>query len=335
MIFKKQFTDSERIKWQNTLNKMFIQTGSDKLGMAFATLIGGDQFRRFDANIDRTKTYDDIIICSPIPKMAPSEPFNLCVKEQARYILSVIEKYSLTPYLMYSGGLDSTCTFYALVNEGVEFNVVFNQGSYNEYPKLGQELLDKKFKKVNPIFVKNDEFTLPEHADQNADSLYITGEIGDQTFGHMEMCTVDYETRQLLIEDAVDKGFFPTDVYQATVNSVRKILSGEITLSEYFWAVNFIFKYQDVLLRKGAQGLRYYGPKQNTIHFFDTDKFQLYALNNYKKNCKFIKKTEYKMELKQYIFEQNGDNEYFKNKTKEGSFFSGAYSTPVDTFILN
>ena len=304
---------------------MFVCRGPEPLGVDFYNTFGGDFYRTFDGYIDRSKVHHDLMICETIPEMAPCKSFETCMKEQAHYIKELVNEHSLNPYLMFSGGIDSTGVLYALINAGLEFNVVFNQGSINENPKVAQDLLDKKFRGVNPILCNNGEVTFPEHPKANPDAFYITGEIGDQTFGSEGMYKFDYDTRQLPVEEAVDKGLVPRELFNVTIDSVNKIIPDKLTLSEYLWAANFIFKYQDVLLRCGAVGLSSYGPKQNAIHFYNSTNFQLYSMNSYRENSNFVRQADYKMPLKEYIYKNNSDKYYLENKIKEGSFHRGAY----------
>ncbi len=322
-MFKPQFTEEETIKWKNTLERLYVHTGPDELGMEFFTLMSGPKERTFAANVDRTRTYDDIIVCTTIPEKEASLSFNECAADQAKNIHAIVKEHSLTPYLLWSGGLDSTGALYALLDEGIKFNVIFDQTSYDEYPKVAQQLLNNEMENATPLFITNREITFPNHAEVNKDALYLTGDMGDQTFG--TAAKSDYVTKMLPIETCVDRHMISQELYEATAPSIAKLIKNP-TLSEFLWGLSFIFKYQDAQLRIGAMGLSCYGPKQNTIHFFDTDNFQLYNLNNYKENCSFINPVNYKLPLKQYIYEHDGDEEYFKNKTKEGSYLIGAYA---------
>lgn len=316
--FRKSLTPEEQIKWENALKSVFEQPGYNYLSRYLHKLIGGNYSTPFDKIIDRTKTYDDMLIYSPIPPMAPSKSFEECMVEQAQHIKRSAAEHNLTPYLMWSGGLDSTGALYALINEGMHFNVLFEQQSCDEYPKVAQEILDHKFEGVTPIFSKPGDIIFPKHARENQNALYITGEMGDTVFGpDWPKSYFDYETRTLLADDYVDK-FVPRCLYNATISSVSKI-APDPTLGELLWALSFIYKWHKVLTRVLILDLRGFGPDQNTIHFFDTPNFQLYAMNNYKESCNFVKDTECKMALRQYIFDQNGDQEYFDTKCKKNS----------------
>ncbi len=321
--FKPQFTAEEQVRWRRTLEQLYVHKGPDDLGLAMFNLIGGIKERTFSAHVDRTKTYNDIIVCSPIPEMAPAKTFNECVANRARKIHAVIKEHSLTPYLMWSGGLDSTGVLYALLDEGVKFNVIFDQTGRNEYPKVAQQLLNNEIENATAVF-NYGNLTFPEHPRENKTALYLTGEIGDQTFGSEGMAKFDYEAKQTPVVDCIGK-LISRDLYEATAQSISKVIISP-TWSEYLWALSFIYKYQDVQLRIGAMGLSSFGPKQNTFHFFNDDEFQLYTLNNYKENCSFANRVDYKLPLKKYILAQNGDEEYFSHKTKEGSYLIGAYS---------
>ncbi len=325
MQFRQHCTNEEASKWQNTLNQVYTTTGPDNLGQEFVHLMGGFAATKkaFTDNVDRTKTYDDIFACSPLPQFAANKSFDRCMAEQAKTIHSIIKEHSLSLYLMWSGGLDSTGVFYAFINEGIQFNVIFDQNSYNEYPKLAQELIDRKFDGVTPMFSDNN-ITFPKHMEENSGALYITGEIGDQIFGwEGDMFRWDYATRQLPIEDCIGKHISPA-LYEATSPSISTIVNYP-TWAEYLWAMGFIYKYHKVVTRIYRAKLIPAGPAQNVISFFNTDEFQLYALNNYKENCRFIKETDYKSPLRTYILNNNQDENYTNTKIKISSLSASSF----------
>ena len=80
---------------------------------------------------------------------------------------------------------------------------------------------------------------------------------------------------------------------------------------------NFIFKYQEVQVRTFRKlGLNAIGENINAIHFYDNLEFQSWAIRNYKKNGTQTIHGLYKRDYKQYIFDCNGDEDYFINKKK-------------------
>ena len=70
------------------------------------------------------------------------------------------------------------------------------------------------------------------------------------------------------------------------------------------------------------------GDNKNTFHFYNTEKFQQWAMSNYKENCSYVKDTEYKMPFKDKIFEFTGDKDYHDFKKKEPSLKFSFYYAP-------
>ena len=63
-------------------------------------------------------------------------------------------------------------------------------------------------------------------------------------------------------------------------------------------------------------GMVQYGESKNVVHFFDTEMFQQYAMSHYEENCAYVEDYEYKQAFKNWIYTQNGDEEFRKYKLK-------------------
>ena len=86
------------------------------------------------------------------------------------------------------------------------------------------------------------------------------------------------------------------------------------------WAWAFMVKYQYCQVRCHEQyNIAPYPPLSNAFHFFDTPNFQRWAVTNQDEINSWQEIPEYKMTLKQFIYEQNGDKEWRDNKLKTPS----------------
>lgn len=306
--------------WKDTLSYMFsIQINNETL-IKFSVLL---DIGRYNA-IDRTNVSNVIpvtTICTPLLD-SENNKINMVIKKRGVEIMLTYHE----PILMWSGGIDSTTAFYSLLETKMPFNVLFNANSIKEYPYLGNLILNNKIPNVKAMYV-DDTFKLLTYIRNNPNARFITGEIGDQLFGSNIITNYDDKVKNTLLASCLE--LVDNDILELVTSSIMKALNitdvKSLTLSEYFWAINFIFKYQTVQLRVANMGLRAFGDTPNCKHFFDTKDFNSYAIANYKTNNYFISDTLYKLPLKEYIFSQNGDDEYLKNKTKHRSLRETKY----------
>lgn len=232
-----------------------------------------------------------------------------------------------TPYLMLSGGIDSTLVFYALLQMDIPFTVASDSNAFMEYPYLFEKILKNEFNQVTLCRLKENSF---KYLANNKKILFVTGEIGDQIMGSMVTLKFPYEERQMLLSEAININLFdkisiikyPGNISEDAVEYFHCALEwlnktkDTCTVSEFLWALNFIYKYTFVIYRLYAFNMIQYGEDKNAYHFFDTEKFQQYAMSHYKVNCNFKRQREYKQEFKNWIYSQNNDEQYRTHKVK-------------------
>ena len=246
--------------------------------------------------------------------------------------------------LLWSGGIDSTLVFCALVNHKVPFTVYMDERSIQEYPMLAKKIMDGEFKGVKYREMSERGLIDLLKIVERKHHYFVTGEIGDQLTGSMITMRYPYEERNMLMKDVIATDHFCKPytiprmhefipiledgkngtemVCEYIKDTIYKFLGTDesnTTLSEFLWGLNFIFKYMLVMLRLYQVGLYFEGDKKNTFHFFNTEKFQQWAMWNYKENCAYVKDTDYKMPFKEYIYDFTGDPIYRDNKLKEPS----------------
>jgi hypothetical protein len=276
--------------------------------------------------VDRTKTFigsKEYKIVSPVPSMQKTEDFNTLIAARADYIRTITK--DRTVVLMWSGGLDSTCAFYALVAAGVPFHMHINHHAIGEHPKLAAEILAGQFPLVTAEYVYTGFLGMPHDKDfefrkfieDTPNLLVITGEIGDQLFGSVKGYCRSFETRQKPYEYVV-----PGEVQEILDPTVLTFLNkpkASITYAEWVWAINFTCKYQDVLLRMGMLWrLLPVPPLSNVLHFYDDENLQRWAMNHYEENAMYEQAT-YKLAIRNYLRTQGCDENYCATKIKDGS----------------
>jgi hypothetical protein len=272
-------------------------------------------------------------VLEPVPEGTTPYSFTQCVEAAAEEYVTRCKNKKIV--LMWSGGLDSTCAFYALIKTGVKFTCQVNHHSMNEFPLLAAEILSGKYPNVEPQYVitgfggidqphPQHEFDFTKYLKDNPDVVIMTGECGDQVFGSaVSVCRSD-TTRQSVYTDVVNPNI--VDQLDPTVLAFLNKPKDKITFAQWAWAVNFCCKWQNVCIRMGMSwGLFPGDPYSNVIHFFNTPDFQRWSMKNYEFNCMHQQKYTYKLELRKYLISQGCNQEYAKTKIKEGSLCRVAY----------
>jgi hypothetical protein len=227
-----------------------------------------------------------------------------------------IEKIKAHPLkdvvLLWSGGIDSTLVFYALVAAGIEFSVGMSLSSVKEYPMLADQIQRDVATTGSRMFPKllSYEFIreMPEGFLDN--KLIITGEIGDQLVGSVQMLNYTDQQRHMPYDEVLN-----TNEYGLFDNVIKTLVNTDsLTLGEFLWGMNFVFKYHDVLDR--ISNKPFFGTNSVAFNFFDSIPFQVWSMSNYKQNANFDRQTNYKKVYKQYIYDANNDEMYFKYKRK-------------------
>jgi hypothetical protein len=233
---------------------------------------------------------------------------------------------------MYSGGIDSSaiiCSLLAACNKTDlrEFVVVgLSETSIKENPSLYKNYIVKNFERVS-----SNRFN---YYIGHPDYIIVNGEGNDQLFGSdlIHGLTHRFGSNILntkrsdgVIYDCFNNGDIPTTVCNKFLEIFNKATAAAPipieTVFHYFWWINFHFKWQNVYLRmlpNIQQDNVKVIPNDNYFSFFQTDKFQLWTLNNTDRLVKDTWKS-YKYVAKEFIYSVNPDPEYRDRKAKFGS----------------
>lgn len=266
-----------------------------------------------------------------------SASFEECCERRALQLENAIEKQNCPLYLMWSGGIDSTC---ALVSIWKFFKpetlsrvrILLTKASVGEYPWLFKNV-------VAPGFTM-----LPSNQNLERllrDGVVVTGELGDQIFGS------DWVKKALDLfgpgahrkpyRDVVPR-LFETVAGEADRHGMFERLepiAGEapfpiVTTFDFLWWLNFSQKWQHVKFRQMIF-YRFKNPRaaaERTFHFFDTPDFQVWSLRNHDRKIgdDWI---SYKEPAKRFIVRHTGDADYM-SKIKVGSLIGVVRQNPLN-----
>jgi len=250
----------------------------------------------------------------------------ICI-ERAEQLVSHSRNTGKPIVILYSGGIDSTTVVisFILANNKDNIFVALNTQSIRENPKFYYENIRGKFRLVPS------EQTLDL---LDGSCIMIGGEFNDQLFGSdiykkiIDLYGFDYLMRPCNEKNITD--FFISvgmSVYNAKI--WFDLINKQIKLSnlceiecvkDFFWWLNFCFKWQSVYCRIIARSAdsKIINKKFLDTHyhqFFMTEDFQKWSMLNPDK--KIIDSWfNYKITAKQFIFEYTRDQEYFNTKVK-------------------
>jgi len=296
------------------------------------TLYGG----KWAFPIDRTGTITTPIrnvSLFPIPKFRTfTKSYEEVCNDRAREILGNAEKRGVTIYVLYSGGIDSTCLLVSLLKQATaqqkkKIVVLLSHESIAENRCFYEEHIRGKLRVESSIMFMNL---------LGGDDILLSAELNDQVLGTDVVSQMISRYGSSVIHKPYDRGQVVA-TYGTTLNGDMETASFYVDLFErirdaapvpietnfeFLWWVNFTTKWQACL----AYVLLFTPPRNartvtkdyletRFIAFFNTDEFQLWSMNNLDKR---IQDTwaSYKWIAKQVIYDYTKDAEYRDHKTK-------------------
>ncbi len=226
--------------------------------------------------------------------------------------------------VLWSGGIDSTVALVALIQTAKvtsQFNVFCNLNSINENPALYAMLLQNK-----KVSFKNSSI-MPRQTSMQL----ITGELGDQIFGSDLLFkivnTLGFSQLHVDFDVVLPKVFkmrCGEELGQTLYERYRPIIEEAPfklkTAFDFIWWWNLTQKWQSVKFRKNCL----LNSQISTLHFFESDNFQLWSVNNHSRKIKDSVQS-YKMPAKEFIFEFDKNSDYLLQKRKYGSPFGNKF----------
>lgn len=303
--------------------------------------------------VDRTGTVTmpvNTLSLFPIPKLRPfAKTFEELCDERAIQVLADAEKLSATMYVLYSGGIDSTCLLVSLLKHATpqqkeNIVVLLSHDSIAENPRFYDEHIRGKLRAGSSISfterIGEDCYLLSaEHNDMV---------MGSEKIGKMMTLYGPESIHQPYDRDMV-AGLFSTALsgdammghfYVDLFERIRDAAPVPVeTNMDFLWWSNFVVKWQScfhyILLftppRNAHKVTQEYLDKR-FISFYNTDEFQLWSMSNPDKRIKDTWKS-YKWVCKDIIYKYNKDAEYRDNKTKKGSLLPLIGFNPPFRFI--
>jgi len=255
-----------------------------------------------------------------------------CCDKRAKELIELAEATGKKLCVFYSGGIDSTAVVVSLlkiatVEQRKLIVVMMSWESYVENKRFYDEFICNKLK------------VIPSHDFINTigDDRYIciTAEGNDQLFGswYMKRIVINFGEKHIheaTTDDNLMKYMhyegnttFQTENYVRLLKLVASKSPVELdTMSKFLWWINLTIKWQCVYFRilslispNQRHKLR---TEENYFMFFNTKEFQLWSMNNSENLIQDSIKS-YKYICKDYIYDFNKDEEYWKEKMKIGS----------------
>lgn len=248
--------------------------------------------------------------------------------------------------IMWSGGIDSTAVLTAFIKNVPaqdldNFTIVLSGECIIENPVFFEKYIYKKIKVISYLEYCLDRNTLDT-------CINLTGDPADALFGPsfsmyrgyvtegMHLKPFRFNTRLISEpiyrygEASINKyacyGFQTWYVQKITKNLLEVNPDGVETIADWWWwhYINFKWEYSiwRSLLRRKAGAAETERLTRDQIEFFTkstffaTDRFQLWSYSNLRNHIRGCDPTSHKRDIKEYIYEFDGNEAYCKQKTK-------------------
>lgn len=265
--------------------------------------------------IDRTGTYpchEDMQILSPVGELVVPRPIEELMHERAQEIVAFAREKNKKIYLFWSGGIDSTAVFFALTDYVTpeELVVVCNSTSEDEYPGF----IAQHIRGIYEMYTIDMQATWQAVNHACTNGIAVTGEIGDQLFGSVKF--LDYTSFELKQNWKNIVSQYNTTYVEQLEPYVDACPQKIESLASLYWWINYGMKYQLVqvrMMRDNKESIL----GVNLLHFFDTKQFNDWTISTpIEDKIPDFDQMKYKMPLREFIYKQNGDKEYFAGKGK-------------------
>ena len=272
----------------------------------------------------------DIKVYEPfkLPDLSTSPTYQACCDEAAQDLLKLQERLQKPIYLFYSGGIDSTLVLVSLLKVEPKLHdrvvIVLSPESIRENPRFYREHV-RKFRL---------ESSLGSLDLLDGSKILVGGEHNDQLFGtdlgefvnsNLEFSLLHQPFTRELIVKLMTLKLVPEQAahiwFDVMTYHIKQAPIQVRTVFEFFWWVNFCFKWQPVFFRILARSRRLLTHelvRDYFHHFFSTSNFQRWSMLNPELKLGSSWDT-YKQLAKDIIFEFTRDDDYHKFKLKEVS----------------
>jgi len=285
----------------------------------------------FGRPLNRLNPKEGKEVLSPIPTVTPGTP-RQTLEEICNDRAQEIGAIGKDVYVLWSGGIDSTLALHSLNNNNVSFHIIMDNDTIMEYPDLADQITGEEWPNCAGIVFNPKPDKYKEILD-NPGIILISGGQGDEIFGGEPNCAGELKNA-----DQQYDYYVPSYAIEGTDPYIKQLLSplyGEdvlqdMTVCEWRWAINFIYRYQQIQISSaymlGMNMLRKEG-KADALHFYDTDAFQIWSIQNYRSLCG---DGEDKQVAKDLIYKYDGNEWFHKDKTKVCSMKKTRYRSGRD-----
>ena len=310
-------------------------------------------YGRWVVPVDRTGTIRtpvrDVSLF-PVPRYRPfSKTYEELCDARARQILASAETLGVRIYVMYSGGIDSTCLLVSLLKHATleqrrNLVILLSHESISENPRFYEEHIRGKLRVESSITFPNllggtDMLLSAEHNDM----VMGSDKVGQMMSRYGPASIHGRYDRDLMtgffgsnLNDDVEAARFYVELFER----IRDVAPMPIdTNFDFLWWVNFAIKWQAcyayiTMLTPARNAHRVTRDYLDTrfVSFFNTEEFQLWSMNNLDKR---IRDTwaSYKWIEKDVIYDYTGDAEYRDNKLKKGSLIPLTHRLYANNFL--
>jgi hypothetical protein len=257
-----------------------------------------------------------------------------CCDEKAKQLYDLSEQIQKPITVMWSGGIDSTNVIVSLLR-----NYSIEQLKDKVKIALSAQTKQENTQFYNNYILPNFEFVNSESIPwlMDGSTIIVTGELNDQLFGSdmikmflfkdktMVTKKLDKDSMLSYINAKINDMWISELLYTVICESANKHGIVLEKNSDWFWWFNFCFKWQNVHFRIYCLTSPSYSININAEwdktymhHFYQTDNFQLWSMNN-QQIREIDDWKQYKMQAKELIYEFDRNKDYLENKIKAPS----------------
>lgn len=300
-------------------------------------------FRIFNPNVvflDRTHTIKIPIKTESLFPMPALQPFTRSFEDmcnaRARELLDRGTRLGSDLHVMWSGGIDSTLLLVSFLKqaragEKERIIVLLSEESINENPNFYRDHIRGKLRVDSsssfPYLLGTPHLVIGgEHNDQ----LFGSDMVGKliARFGPQSMHAPYSRDTIFSFFDANLNDPETTHFYLDLFERLRDKAPVPIRSNfDFLWWINFSLKWQSVFMRmltyvsvRNAPRIDRSYITERYVHFYGTEDFQLWSMNNMDKKIKGAWNT-YKWPCKDIIYDYTKDADYRDNKIKRGSLY--------------
>jgi hypothetical protein len=284
-------------------------------------------------------------VCA-IPGLTHSEQnFDKVIDSIAEKFCNKIAKSGRTPYISWSGGIDSTSILVSLLKVGntdflKKLIVLCNNKSIKENPYFYYRFIDQKLQTQD-----TDTLTIDS---SNFDKIVIVdGEAGNQCLGWRAIHVHSYYQNFDFLDQPWRTVSDLTAAIPGSTEFSLQLIKDSIdhapidinTVYDFIWWTNFNFKFDDVLLRKvvaytenltSQQAQMFYN--QSLYRFYTHPDMQVWSMISTNQRRVSTRNFISKWAPKNYIYQFDRNDLWYASKKEEASlskFDAGAESTKI------